>query len=219
MNTRIVLLGPPASGKGTLAALIAEKYGIPSASTGALLREEEHQNTALGQAARAFTREGKYFPDEMALAVVERWLDAHASARGFVLDGFPRTLAQAGKFDEDLAERHGELDIAINLELGEAEIRRRIESRLTCPRCAATYRNGGDGAREGGECPNCGAVLQRRRDDTLETLSERLRQHNQLTEPVVEYYRQTGRLRTVDAAPGSAAVFAVISQILEGVPA
>jgi len=202
-----------------LAALIAAQFGIPAASTGAMLREEERLNTPLGQAALTFTLEGKYFPDEIALAVVEKWLDGHADSAGFLLDGFPRTLAQAKKFDELLAGRGIKLDLAINLELDEVQIRRRVEGRLTCPNCAKAFSEAVHAVREGEACPNCGTPLQRRRDDTLETLVERLRQHEQLTAPVIDYYRQTDRLRSVDAAPGSDAIFAAITRILGKVPA
>lgn len=183
-----------------------------------MLREEERLNTPLGQSAHRFTKEGKYFPDEIALAVVEKWLDNHPADAGFLLDGFPRTLAQAEKFDGLLSARNGKLTVAINLELDEAQIRLRVEGRLTCPNCAKAFSEAVHAVREGEACPNCGAPLQRRRDDTLETLVERLRQHDQLTAPVIAYYQQTGRLHSVDATPGSELIFAEISRILEGVP-
>ena len=198
--------------------MISEKYGVPSASTGAMLREEKRRDSALGQAAHAFTKTGRYFPDEIALAVVEKWLDETATD-GFILDGFPRTVTQAEKFDELLAARRQHLDAAINLDLSEAQIRKRIESRLTCPQCAKPFSEEVHRVREGDACPNCGGTLQRRRDDTLETLAERLRQHEQWTAPVVEFYRRTGRLREVDASPGSEAIFAEIVRALEEVSA
>lgn len=211
-----MLLGPPASGKGTIASLISVKYQIPAGSTGAMLREERRNHTELGKAAEVYTREGRYFPDEMALAVVEHWLALHANEGKFILDGFPRTLGQAQQFDAKLAERGEELDFAINLEIDEAEIRVRIESRLTCSQCSHTFSDRVHSVMEGDACPDCGAPLTRRKDDTLVTLSERLKQHRSLTEPVVEYYQQTGRLRSVSAAASSETIFSEISELLEG---
>lgn len=214
-----MLLGPPASGKGTIASLISGKYQIPTGSTGAMLREEKRNQTELGKAAEVFTREGRYFPDEIALAVVEHWLALYANEGKFVLDGFPRTLGQAQQFDEKLAERGEELDLAINLEIDEAEIRARIESRLTCSQCGHTFSDRVHAVEEGEACPDCGAPLTRRKDDTLATLPERLKQHRSLTEPVIAYYQQTGRLRTVSAAASSEAIFVEISELLENATA
>ena len=180
-----------------------------------MLREEKRNQTELGRAADAYTRQGHYFPDEIALAVVEHWLDAHAPQGSFVLDGFPRTLAQAKQFDERLATRGLALETAINLELDEAEIRQRIESRLTCSQCGHPFSERVHGLHEQDACPDCGAPLNRRRDDKLATLPERMNQHRLLTAPVVNYYQQTGRAHTVNAAAGSELVFGEIVRILE----
>ncbi len=133
MKNRIVLLGPPASGKGTQAALLSATFGIPAASTGAILREEKARGSDIGTEAERWTIQGKLFPDELALRVVWKWLD---NRRRFILDGFPRTLGQAKSFDQGLEERRLPLDVVYFLELSDDLVRERMTSRLTCASAA-----------------------------------------------------------------------------------
>ena len=136
MKNRIVLLGPPASGKGTQAALLSATFGIPAASTGAMLREEKARGSAIGAEAERWTHEGKLFPDELALRVVWKWLD---NRRRFILDGFPRTLGQAQSFDDGLEERSLPLDVVYFLNLSDELARERMTSRLTCFQCGSVF--------------------------------------------------------------------------------
>jgi len=219
LKRRIILLGPPASGKGTQAEMIAAKYGIPAASTGALLREERARGTALGREADRWTAAGKLFPDEIALRVVRHWLDQRG-AESFLLDGFPRTLGQASAFDAELSEMGAELDAVFHLHLSDDEIRERVASRITCTQCGASFSSILHGVKEGDACPACGERLVRRHDDTMETLEERLAQHRLHTAPVVEFYRTSGRLIEIDASTGRDTVFRKICEsIEEAVPA
>lgn len=204
MKNRIVLLGPPASGKGTQAALLAATFGIPSASTGAILREEKARGSEIGLEASRWTSEGKLFPDELALRVVWNWVDGR---KRFILDGFPRTLGQATTFDEGLVERDLSLDAVYFLNLSEELVRDRMTSRLTCADCGSVFNEKFHNVTSESPCPKCGGKLARREDDTMEALDHRLAQYREHTLPVVEHYRTKGLLKEVDVTPGRDAVF------------
>lgn len=204
MKNRIVLLGPPASGKGTQAALLAATFGIPSASTGAILREEKNRGSDIGLEASRWTSEGKLFPDELALRVVWNWVDGR---KRFILDGFPRTLGQATTFDEGLVERDLPLDAVYFLNLSEDLVRERMTSRLTCTGCGSVFNEKFHNVTSASPCPKCGGTLARREDDTLEALDHRLAQYREHTLPVVEHYRARGLLAEVDVTAGRDAVF------------
>ena len=204
MRNRIVLLGPPASGKGTQAALLSATFGIPAASTGAILRDEQGRGTKLGVEAERWTIEGKLFPDELALRVVWKWLDDH---RRFILDGFPRTLGQAQSFDQGLEERSLPLDVVYFLKLSDELVRERVTSRLTCSRCAAVFNERFHDVTTGTPCPRCGGELVRRNDDTHEALDRRLAQFRECTLPVAHHYQGKGLLKEVDVTAGRDAVF------------
>jgi adenylate kinase len=204
MKNRIILLGPPASGKGTQASLLAAAFGIPAASTGAMLREEKARGSAIGLEADQWTSQGKLFPDELALRVVWSWLDGRAR---FLLDGFPRTLGQAQAFDAGLAERELPIDVVYFLNLAEETVRERMTSRLTCERCGAVFNEKFHKVTAATPCPKCGGPLGRRADDTLEALDSRLDQYRSHTLPVIAHYRDQGLLTEVDVAPGRDEVF------------
>ena len=207
MKRRIILLGPPASGKGTQAEMLSARYNLPSASTGALLREERARGTALGREADAWTSRGMFFPDEIAMKVVRQWLDEHGGD-GFVLDGFPRTIGQARAFE-------GETDAVFHLALSDEEIRTRVAGRITCAHCGAGFSTVLHRVGEGEACPSCGRALVRRSDDTVGALQERLEQHRLHTVPVVEFYREAGRLTEVDASASREAVFQKLRESIE----
>lgn len=192
--------------------MLAAKYKLPHASTGALLREERARGTELGREADAWTSRGMLFPDEIAMNVVRQWLAAHGG-EGFVLDGFPRTIGQARAFDEPL-------DAVFHLALSDDAIRERVASRITCSQCGASFSEKLHHVREGNACPSCGEPLVRRRDDTPQALEERLEQHRTHTAPVVDFYRANGQIIEIDAATGREAVFQKLCEsIEEAVPA
>jgi adenylate kinase len=204
MKNRIVLLGPPASGKGTQAALLSATFGIPAASTGAILREEKARGSTIGAEADRWTSQGKLFPDELALRVVWKWLD---NRRRFIMDGFPRTIGQAKSFDEGLEERRLPLDVVYFLKLSDELVRERTTSRLTCSDCGSVYNEKFHDVTLDMPCPKCGGELVRRNDDTDEALDRRLAQFREHTLPVAHHYREKGLLKEVDVTPGRDAVF------------
>jgi len=218
VKQRIVLLGPPASGKGTQADLLSSAYGIPHVSTGALLRSECSKGTDLGREADAFTRRGLLVPDELAVRIVTAWISEHGPR--FLLDGFPRTVGQAESLSTSLQALQAPLDLVVVLELGEEEIRRRIGERLSCLACGATYSKGLHGCTEGIPCPRCGTALVKRNDDTSEALSERLRIYRESTAPVIGFYesREPGIFHRIPAAGGSEEVFASLSHLVSRSP-
>ncbi len=191
--------------------MIAERHNIPSASTGAMMREERARGTELGKEMERWTREGKLFPDSVAVRILINWLD-EGHWDSFLLDGFPRTLGQAEAFDAELKRRGGQVDLAINLTLSDEVIRDRILNRVTCVRCGATYGMTFHNLKPGDGCDDCGARLERRADDTPEALDQRLQEHRWHTNPVIEHYRKCEALLDIDASAGRDAVFAVISK-------
>jgi adenylate kinase len=204
MRNRIVLLGPPASGKGTQAALLSATFGIPAASTGAMLREEKARGTQLGREAERWTNEGQLFPDELALRVVWNWLD---NRRRFILDGFPRTIGQAKSFDHDLEQRQLPLEAVYLLLLSDALVRERMTTRLTCSLCASVFNEKFHNVSTEVPCPRCGGTLLRRNDDTEQALDCRLAQFREYTLPVADHYEGKGLLKKIDVTPGRDAVF------------
>ena len=204
MKNRIVLLGPPASGKGTQASLLGAAFGIPHTSTGAMLRKERADGTEIGVEAESYTSRGLLFPDELAIRVVSRWLESRTR---FLLDGFPRTAGQAKSFDDLLAERDLPLDIVYLLELSDDEIRTRMLGRLTCTNCGAVFNEAFHRIDIATPCPQCAGVLARRSDDTEAALECRLVQYRAETLPVADHYRRSGLLKEIDVAPGRDAVF------------
>lgn len=214
LKQRIVLLGPPASGKGTQAERLSEAFGISHVSTGALLRSECERGTALGREADAWTCKGLIVPDELAVRIVATWMQANGPR--FIFDGFPRTVGQAEHLDKSLAELQAPLDLVILLELSEEAIRHRILERISCLKCGATYSATLHGIAEGQPCPRCGAPLVRRKDDSAEALEQRLEVYRELTLPVVAYYERTSPaiLHRIDAGRGSDEIFSLISALV-----
>lgn len=211
---RIVLLGPPASGKGTQADRLSEAFGIPHVSTGALLRSEIARGTDLGLEADSWTSRGLLVPDELAVSIVAAWMALNGAC--FLLDGFPRTVRQAEHLDGVLSATSSPLDLVVFLNLDEEEIRRRILDRLTCDACGATYGSVLHGLADGGKCPRCGGELIRRRDDNCVALAERLRVYREATLPVVDHYRSgfPRIFHSVDALGGSDAIFAELAALV-----
>ena len=211
---RIVLLGPPASGKGTQADRLSESFGIPHVSTGALLRSECERGTALGKEADAWTSKGLLVPDELAVRIVANWMKEHGPC--FLFDGFPRTVGQAEHLDKALASLEAPLQLVILLDLPESAIRERILARISCLKCGATYSASLHGIAVGEPCPRCGAPLVRRNDDTAEALNQRLEVYRDQTLPVVGYYEKNSPqiLHRIDAGEGSDLIFGKLSALI-----
>ena len=214
LKQRIVLLGPPASGKGTQADRLSKAFGVPHVSTGALLRSECERGTALGREADAWTSKGLLVPDELAVRIVATWMRSNGPR--FLFDGFPRTVGQAKHLDTALDELKAPLDLIILLELSDEAIRRRILERISCLKCGATFSATIHGIAEGQPCPRCGAPLVRRKDDSAEALKQRLQVYRELTLPVVSYYERTAPriLHRIDAGEGSDVIFGKLSALI-----
>ena len=210
---RIVLLGPPASGKGTVATDLSAALGVPHVSTGQVFRQAMRKGGPVGESARKFIDKGQLVPDEIAVEVVRMWLDEHSRDEGFIFDGFPRTVPQAEAFDRLLGQRGTPISVAILLELSEPEIIERILGRLSCPKCGAQFHATRMPPKQEGICDRCGGKLVKRADDTEATVLERLQVYRQLTLGVVDYYERTGVLRRVSGSGMKDRAFADIMRL------
>jgi adenylate kinase len=192
---RIVLLGPPASGKGTQGRRLAEVLQLGYLSTGALLREQVENQTDLGRLAEPILERGEYLPDELMCRIIAEWLVGQQT--GWVLDGFPRSLPQAEFLDDWLGARRMRVDRAISLEVPFDELISRIQSRVECPQCRWSGQK--SQALPQQRCPSCKTLLVSRPDDNEVNFTNRYQEFVRLTHPLVGYYGQTGRLLAVDA--------------------
>jgi adenylate kinase len=213
VKQRIVLLGPPASGKGTQAALIQAKYGFPVASPGAIFREQKNAGTTLGIQADQLTSRGELVPDEMVLEVVKIWLSERNGA--FVLDGVPRTTGQAAALETLLNTRGTPVDVAVALSVDFDAIQDRVLRRMVCSRCGEIVSIGLHVQDEKSPCPVCGGVLRKRNDDTLETLQRRMEEYASKTAPLLPFYAERGLLAEVPAQSRPETVFADVQRIIE----
>ena len=211
VKRRLVLLGPPASGKGTQAELIQNRFGIPTTSTGAILRKQAKERTSLGLEAEKIISKGGLAPDSLVMQVVEEWLETHPDA--FLFDGFPRTVEQAKGSDAILQERQRPLDLAIALEVSVETIRTRMALRLVCANCGKVVSMGRHVQSSRDPCPNCGGSLEKRSDDNHEALERRLEAYWAKTVPVYKYYGSL--LIEIDAGRDAEAVFADIGRLIQ----
>lgn len=194
---RIVLLGPPASGKGTQGRRLAEGLGLGYLSTGALLREQVEAGSALGKLAEPILARGEYLPDDLMCRILSDWLGRQTG--GWVLDGFPRSLPQAEFLDTRLAEENLRLDAAVSLEVPYEELVSRIRNRVECPDCRWSGQRAQ--AAEGAQCPVCSATVVPRPDDTEENFNNRHQEFLRLTQPVIAHYQHLQLLSRCDATP------------------
>jgi adenylate kinase len=211
VKRRLVLLGPPASGKGTQAELIQNRFGIPTTSTGAILRKQAKERTSLGLEAEKIISKGGLAPDRLVMQVVEEWLGAHPDE--FLFDGFPRTVEQAKAFDAILQERQRPLDLAIALAVSVETIRTRMALRLVCANCGKVVSMGRHVQSSHDPCPNCAGSLEKRSDDNNEALERRLEAYWEKTVPVYKYYGSL--LVEIDAGRDAEAVFADIGRLIQ----
>lgn len=206
-------MGPPGAGKGTQARAISEFYEVPAIATGDMLRAAMAGETALGIEARNYVKKGELVPDHIIIGVVEERLAEDDAKRGFLLDGFPRTLPQAGALAMVLEDKGIGLDAAISIDVPDHVIVNRLGGRLTCVSCGMVY--GVDsGLSEGGPCANCGERLIVRADDHPDAIRRRLEVYRKSTEPLIEYYRGQGILKIIDGDQPREAVEASIRAAL-----
>lgn len=195
---RLVLLGAPGVGKGTQAQRLAERYHTVRISTGDLLREAVRQQTALGLEAKRYMDQGALVPDDVMIGLVREQLSARSGRTGYVLDGFPRTIAQADALGRLLDECREPLDAVANLDVNEQELVRRLSGRRTCPKCQRVYQIDSAPSAKGEQCEACGTTLAQRDDDRPETVKKRLAVYREQTRPLLDYYRERGLLREID---------------------
>jgi adenylate kinase len=201
MHMRIVLLGPPGSGKGTQAQRLIETHGIPQISTGDLLRAAVAAHSKLGIAAKAAMDAGKLVADQIVLGMIQERLALPGVAKGFILDGFPRNLSQAAALDELLKKVHQPLDVVVLMQVDNAELVRRIGGRRTCRNCGRVFNVFTSPPAPGEICPKTGAEhdLFQRPDDNEATVAERLKVYEEKTRPLTQFYAERGLLRRIDA--------------------
>jgi len=216
---RLSILGPPGAGKGTQAKRIAREYGLEHLSTGELLRTAIGEGTALGRRVEPYVTSGRLVPDELVSGVVAEFLESREDGRGYILDGFPRTLAQAEALERMAEEERRSLDRAIHLTLADEAALERITGRRVCPKCGREYHVRFRPPKEGGRCDDDGAPLVQRADDREEAVRERLAAYHRQVEPVLGYYRERGLLSEVDGSGSVDAVFERIRGILKQRPA
>jgi len=214
---RIVFLGAPGSGKGTQSQRLVERHGIPQISTGDLLRAHVREGTELGKRAKAVMDAGKLVDDATILGMVKERLAQPDAARGFILDGFPRTIPQADGLNAMLAGIGQPLDVAILFNVDDDKLIKRISGRRTCESCGRVFNIHSSPPGTPPHCTTCGDKprLVQRPDDNEETVTKRLAVYNQQTRPLVDYYRERGLLREIDADADVDAVTARIEQLLK----
>ncbi len=196
---RVVLVGAPGAGKGTQAKFIAEHYGIPPISTGGIFRANVAEHTELGMAAKRYMDAGELVPDEVTIGIVRDRLARDDTQPGFLLDGFPRTVAQAEALEVILTDLNRPLDVVLELQVGDDEIVRRLSGRRTCRKCGHVWHVEFDPPSTDGVCDECGGQLFQRDDDLPETIRRRLQVYASRTQPLVGFYSDAGLLRTISA--------------------
>ncbi|MDI6792918.1 MAG: adenylate kinase [bacterium] len=191
---RLILLGPPGSGKGTQSEFLVSRYGIPQISTGDILREAVAKGTQLGRAAKAYMEEGKLVPDQLIIDIIKERLVAPDCERGFILDGFPRTEAQAEALRTTLSEMELSLSAVINIQVDEPTLIRRLSGRRICRDCQANYHIDYSPPKISDKCNKCGGEIYQRKDDKEEVIKNRLKVYLDQTEPLINYYKNVGGL-------------------------
>ena len=211
---KIVMLGAPGAGKGTQAKMIAAAYEIPHISTGDIFRANIKNGTELGKKAKTYMDQGLLVPNELTLALIMDRFTEPDCEKGYVLDGFPRTIAQAEALTEALRETGDSLDCAIDVEVPDEDIVSRMSGRRACLACGGTYHIVFNPTKKEGICDACGGALSIRPDDMPETVQKRLQVYHEQTQPLIDYYKREGILKSVDGTQEVGKVFASIQAIL-----
>ena len=211
---KIIMLGAPGAGKGTQAKKIAEKYGVPHISTGDIFRANIKNGTELGKKAKTYMDQGLLVPDELVVDLVVDRVQKDDCAKGYVLDGFPRTIPQAESLDAARATRGDPVDYAIDVEVPDENIINRMGGRRACVGCGATYHVVYHAPKTEGVCDACGEKLILREDDKPETVKKRLDVYHEQTQPLIDYYQNAGVLKEVDGTVDMEEVFQAIVKIL-----
>ena len=211
---KIIMLGAPGAGKGTQAKMIAEKYSVPHVSTGDIFRANIKNGTELGKEAKKYMDQGLLVPDELTVKILLDRVAQDDCKNGYVLDGFPRTIPQAQVLDKALSELDDAIDYAINVDVPDENIIRRMGGRRACLTCGATYHVEHIPPKKEGICDACGSELVLRDDDKPETVKNRLDVYHKQTQPLIDFYEAKGILKSVDGSVPMEDVFAAITEIL-----
>jgi len=211
---KLIMLGAPGAGKGTQAKMIAEKYGIPHVSTGDLFRYNIKNGTALGMEAKTYMDKGALVPDEVTVKMLLDRVANEDCKNGYVLDGFPRTIPQAEVLENALKELNDKIDYAINVDVPDENIVKRMSGRRACVNCGATYHIEHVPPKKEGVCDTCGEALVLRDDDKPETVQHRLDVYHEQTQPLIDFYSERNVLKSVDGTVDMKDVFTAICNIL-----
>ncbi len=211
---KIIMLGAPGAGKGTQAKMIADKYGVPHISTGDIFRANIKNGTELGMEAKKYMDQGLLVPDELTVRILLDRVAQEDCKNGYVLDGFPRTIPQAEVLDSELTKLGDHIDYAINVDVPDENIVKRMSGRRACLTCGATYHIEHVPPKKEGICDVCGSELVLRDDDKPETVKNRLNVYHEQTQPLIDFYTEKGVLKTVDGTVPMEEVFAAITAIL-----
>ena len=211
---KIILLGAPGAGKGTQAKQIADKYSIPHISTGDIFRANIKNGTELGKKAKQYMDQGALVPDELTCDLVMDRIQQDDCKNGFVLDGFPRTIPQAEALDAALGKINEKMDYAIDVDVPDENIVNRMSGRRACLNCGATYHLISIPPKVEGICDRCGSEIVLREDDKPETVQKRLKVYHEQTQPLIDYYKNQGILKSVDGTQPMDEVFKAIVTIL-----
>ena len=211
---KIIMLGAPGAGKGTQAKMIAEKYGLPHISTGDIFRANIKNGTELGKEAKEYMDKGLLVPDELTVRLLLDRVAQDDCKNGYVLDGFPRTIPQAEVLDQELSKLGEQVDYAVNVDVPDENIVKRMSGRRACLNCGATYHIVSIPPKKEGVCDVCGSELVLRDDDRPETVQNRLKVYHDQTQPLIDFYEKKGVLRSVDGTLPMEEVFGAITKIL-----
>ena len=214
----LILLGPPGAGKGTQAQLMVDRYHIPQISTGDILRAAVKGKTPLGMKAKDFMDQGKLVPDKLVIGIIEERLKAADCHPGFILDGFPRTIAQAEALQPILSKMGRSIDHVVNIEVEDEELVRRLTGRRTCKNCGAMFHIVFHAPKREGICDRCGGTLYQREDDKEETIRTRLKEYQKQTSPLIQYYQQKKTLHSIQGVGGQEQIFEQIIRLLDATP-
>ncbi len=212
---KIIMLGAPGAGKGTQAHMIAEKYHLPHVSTGDIFRANIKNGTELGKEAKGYMDRGELVPDELTVRILLDRVAQEDCKNGYILDGFPRNIPQAEVLEKELENLGEKIDAAIDMEVPDESIIRRMSGRRACSSCGATYHIVNVPPKKEGICDVCGEALILRDDDKEETVQKRLDVYHEQTQPLIEFYTKKGILKTVDGTQDMMSVFQTITKILE----
>ncbi len=210
----LVLLGPPGAGKGTQAKSIATEYGIPHISTGDIFRKNIAEETPLGKKAKEYIDQGLLVPDQLTIDIVKDRLSQDDCKKGFLLDGFPRTVFQAESLDKMLQEDDKKIDVALLIEVPREDILKRMTGRRVCGSCGASYHVVFNPTKVEGICDACGKEVIQRKDDKEDTVKERLTVYDNQTQPLISYYKECNKLSEVDGTQAIDKVFEDIKSLL-----